>query len=360
MEHAWSIRSYSEGDEEGIFELDKAVHPSQEQNREKWMRWWHWMYKENPAGNSRIWLAEHDGRIVGQYPLIPMDMKVGNEIMRASQNVGLMTHPDYQHQGIFSALERVALDSAGREGVHITIGFPNEAALPGHIKSGWFDIAAIQVIFKPLNWGKALKLRINNKFLLKLCGVGGNLADKMFFRAKRPSAVEDLAISQVSSFDERVNELWTEVSNHSKIMVVRKSDYLNWRYVTAPSAEYSIYIAEQAQKVCGYLVLGCRQKSSQTKVGIIFDVIAQSEEIAQCLISKAIKQFEQEKVYLVYCLIVGGKKMLREAFKANGLRSIPFVKWGRFCAYSSSPHTPKETLRDSRNWFVQIGDSDLP
>ena len=61
MERVWSIRAYKKGDEDDIFELTKAVHPEQEYDWKKWMRWWRWMYIDNPAGDSRIWVADHDG-----------------------------------------------------------------------------------------------------------------------------------------------------------------------------------------------------------------------------------------------------------------------------------------------------------
>jgi hypothetical protein len=37
MERAWSIRAYEKGDENGIFELMKAVYPEKKYDREKWM-----------------------------------------------------------------------------------------------------------------------------------------------------------------------------------------------------------------------------------------------------------------------------------------------------------------------------------
>ncbi len=302
-------------------------------------------------------LTLKDGKIVGQYPLIFMNLKIGGEILRASQNIDLMTHPDYQHQGIFSKLERIALDNAKEDGAYITIGFPNYAAYPGHIKSGWFDVAAMQVMFKSLNWNNTLRIGVSNIFLSRLCATGASLVDKTFYRAQEPHLVEGLVINRVPFFDDRINEFWANISNHYKIMVVRDRNYLNWRYVTVPDVDYSIYIAEKAAEIWGYLVLRCMERD-QTKVGIIFVTLAQSQNIAQCLVSEAIKHCEQEKADLVYYSMIANKTHIK-GFRRNGFISVSFIKGGRFCAHSNDPNISREFLRDPENWLVQLGDSDM-
>lgn len=357
MGRKWKIRAYREGDEEGIFELDKSVHPSLERNRDQWMRWWRWMYKENPAGNGRIWLADHDGKIVGQYAIIPVVMKIVSETITGSQSLDTVTHPDYRRQGMFETLAKEVYREAARDSIHIVYGFPNEFSYPGFIKKlGWFDVAAMQTMVKPLNWGNALKTRVNNKLLLKLCAIGGSLLDKTIYSAKKTPVMEGLTVTQISSFDERINEFWAKVSTQYQIMVVRNKDYLNWRYVTVPDVDYTIYVAEKAREIYGYLVLRCMQRE-QAKLGVIFDILAQSEQVAQYLISKVLQHCRQEKVDLVYSSIIANKTHLN-AIRKNGFISMPSVKGERFCGYSSSPHISKEFLEDPQNWLVQIGDSD--
>ena len=85
MKRAYSMREYTDGDQQGILELTKAVH-GVVRGEEQWMRWWRWMYKDSPAGTGRIWLAKHNAKIVGQYALVPKNIKVGNKILKAYQN----------------------------------------------------------------------------------------------------------------------------------------------------------------------------------------------------------------------------------------------------------------------------------
>lgn len=55
------------------------------------------MYKENPAGEGVIWLAEHNGKIVGHSAAIPIIMKIDCKTVAAFQSIDTMTHPGYRH-----------------------------------------------------------------------------------------------------------------------------------------------------------------------------------------------------------------------------------------------------------------------
>ena len=359
MERAWTIRTYKEGDEDEIFELVKVVYPGNKYNREKWMSWWRWMYTENPAGVSRVLVADHGGKIVGHYPLIPVKMKVAGEIMNISQNVDVMTHPDYRHQGIFFTLEKKALSEAEKEGIDITYGFPNEAAYPGHLKSGWFDICKRQILIKPLNLENTLKIRIKNKFLIKICATIGKLIVNLFCQAKNSPEINGLKISKITSFDDGIDDFWNTISNDYEIITVRNKEYLNWRYVDVPDVDYTIYLAEKGEEIYGYIVLRCVEQG-ETTFGYIFDLVAclNCDGVIHSLISKAIEYFENEKVDLIVALMIQNKE-LNKILRKNGFIISRFIKNGHFCAYRSHPKMSKIYLKNEKNWFIHVGDSDL-
>ena len=361
MGQAWSVRAYKGGDENEIFELMEAVYPEKKYDREKLMRWWRWMYMNGPAGVSRIWIATHGDKIVGHYPLIPTNMKIGNEIVISSQNIDLMTHPDYRHQGMFSTLEKKALIESDKEGINVTYGFSNESAYQGHLKSGWFDVCPMQVTFKPLNLENILKKGISNKLLLKFCTVIGNLFLSIFYKTKKPPEVDGLVISKITSFDSRINDFWKKVSNAQKILTVRDKEYLNWRYCDVPDADYTIFLAEKNEEICGYIVLRA-VKVPEVRgllLGCIFDILAlpDQDDVIHCLISRAIEYFEKEKVDAIGCKMIVDKRF-QKVFRKHGFISSRFIKYGHFCVYTSY-QTLYELLKDRKNWFIQLGDSDF-
>lgn len=357
MEQRWSIRAYKKGDEEGIYELWNSVYPAKKYDRDKWLRWWQWLYKDNPAGESKIWLAEHNGKIVGQYAVMPIKVKINNKVILLSQSLDTMTHPNYRRQAIFETLAKKVYEESQRDGIFIIYGFPNKFSHPGFInKLSWFNIGTMQLLFKPLNWRKAIMLKTQNKYLQTILTIGAYLLfNNALFRTQEPPEIEGLSINQITSFDERIDEFWTEACNQSNIILLRNRIFLNWRY-KAPDAHYSIFAAERSGKICGYLVLGDSEKGD-IKVSHIFDLLAHSEGVMKHLLFKAEEYCQKNDADIILYHLIANK-VYNQALRKNGFLSLPFLRGGYFCAYSSTSSISREFLSNPENWFVQLGDSD--
>ena len=355
-ERRWSTRTYRDGDEEGIFELWKAVYPEHSYDQQQWMRWWRWMYKANPSGMGVICLAEHDGKIVGQTGEIPMMMKIGSESVLVGLGIDAMTHPEYRRKGILIELVKARRAESEKRGIRATYSFPNRLSYAAMMTRGLtFDIATMQKVVRPLNWRNTMRTRTNNRLLLTVGRVAGGLLGTVFFRAGKVPVLEGLTVARVSFFDERVNGLWRRISDQYQVMVLRSQEYLNWRYVAAPDRDYLIYVAERSGAVVGYLVLS-RKQVDQAKMGIIVDVFAESEKVTRCLISEAVERCRQEKVDLLYSARIAGTSLAR-AYRRNGFLPVLFARGIRLIGRSNSPSIAGK-MRDSKNWFLQMGDSD--
>jgi GNAT superfamily N-acetyltransferase len=356
MKREFLIRAYREGDEEGIFELWKAVYPSEQRNREEWMRWWHWMYKEVPYGSS-IWLAEDKGKIVGQYCVRIVNLKFKNNIIKAVHSLDTATHPDYQRLGIMLTLSRKMFDELAKNAINIIYGFPNEIAYPNDIRLGFYDIAAMRKMIKVIQWENVLKTRINNRLFIKLLAVSGIVLNKILFRTSNPTSIKGLSIAQVSHFDDRINEFWTRVSSQFPIIVERSEKYLNWRYTNVPNKSYSIYLAEKDKAVYGYLVLRSHQVED-LKVAVICDLFAESEEISQCLLHYVTEGCKKDGADYIHWGGIANKNYLG-ALRKRGFIFLPFQKHlSRFVVYLSASDISKEFLIKPQNWLIQGGDTD--
>ena len=358
MKQTGPIRIYEEGDEERIFELVKAVQGEGVPEKERWLKGWKWMFVDNPDNTSIIWLAEHNGKIVGQYPAIIETLKVEDKIIKAAQLIDTMTHPEYRRQGIFSSVGDKALTKMENGEVQFVYCFPTQQVYPLHIKSGWLDVCAFQVMIKPLNLKNILrKYFVRSRLLLNIFTISGNLIIKTFFRSKKVPAEDMLKVREITRFDDRINDFWNKISNSKDYNIIRIRDkkYLNWRYADAPNADYAIYVAEEEDEICGYIVLGCRNEDS-LMWGHIYDIIALTgrEDIIQCLIAKAIEYFSAKEVDAI-----NSKMIAREVYRKSFLRRgfIPrFMSKGRFIAYNASKEISDEFLKNPNNWFIQQGD----
>jgi GNAT superfamily N-acetyltransferase len=357
MQRKWFTRVNKDGDEEDIYELWKNVYPSEQRNRNDWMRWWNWMYKQSPNG-SNIWLAEDNGKIVGQFTFIFNNLKVGNEVKTAAFSIDTMTHPDYRHQGVMATLARNGIDELAKASTYITYGFPNELAYPIDIKIGFFNIADLRSMIMILNWKNILSTRISNNFLLIPCTIIGKVLSKILFIATKVPEIKDLQISQVSQFDERINAFWARISGNIPIMIARSKSYLNWRYATVPNIIYTIYLAEKNQDICGYLVLRYRQINNMN-VAVIYELFAEPEETAQCLINHAINNCKKDGMDYIHWSGIANKSYFK-AFRKRGFFSPPFqTSQSRFVLFLSASDISKNLLLDPHNWLIQTGDSDI-
>lgn len=350
-------RSYQKGDEEKIFELTKAVEGERMPEKKLWLKGWKWMFMDNPANTSIIWLAEHNDKIVGQYPAIIETIKVGDEIIKAAQLIDTMTHPKCRRQGIFSTLGKKALNEIEDEEIFLAYCFPTQQVYPLHMKFGWLDVCGFQVMIKPFNLKNLLqRYFVRNRLQLYFFTIIGTLIIKAFFRSKKISGEDMPKIKEISHFDDRINEFWNKISNDYNIIRKRDKEYLNWRYVEVPNEDFTIYIViEEEDEICGYIVLGCRDDDSLTW-GYIYDMIALTgrEDIIQCLIAKAVKFFNSKGVDAISCKMIADE-VYRKIFLRNGF--IPYFGFkGRFITYNASTKLSDEYLKNPDNWFIQLGD----
>lgn len=357
-ERKWSVRAYKTGDEEGILELWKAVYPDRNYERQRWMNWWRWMYKDNPNGLGVIVVADHDGKIVAHSAEIPVMMKIGDESVLAAINLDAMTHPDYRRQGTFAALVKARRLESEKRGIRATYGFRNKYSYPYPglaTKVGMFDAATIQKVFRPLDWQATLRTQTQNRLLSAIGPAAGSLLSAVVFRPGKTRCPDGLTIGQVGQFDDRVDQFWRKVSGQYQAIVLRNKEYLNWRYVAAPDGRYSILVAGRPEAIAGYLVFNCAE-ADQTMTGLIVDVLAESRKVAECLISAAVEYCRQEKAALVWSARIAGTS-LAAAYRRQGFIAVPFAKSIGIKGWSTSPSIVSR-LQDPRNWFLQMGDSD--
>lgn len=357
MKKGYLVREYRKGDEEGIFSLWQGIHQDNQINRDEWMRYWKWLYKDNPAGEALIYIAEDNGKIISHHAIVPVWMKIGTEQVLGSWGVDAMTHPQYRRQGIWEKVIHEIWVKAAGKGIDITPGFPNRYSLPGLTgKLQWFRISATTIAFKPVSWEKTISLKVKNKSIRKALCIFATIASgisKITYR--RFVGIEDVYIKDISSFDERFSRLWDNVSHQYLIMTARTPDYLNWRY-SRPDAEYKIMAAEKKDEIKGYVVLR-NQTINGILVSYIVDLVAESPEIMRFLISESVNICKHDDIAAIIFSYIADNNY-HKSLKKEGFLFIPFIKGGLFCARLNTDRFSQTLIQDYKNWLVQPTDAD--
>jgi predicted N-acetyltransferase YhbS len=344
------FRKYKEGDEKQIVSLLKLVFKLQ---RFDDLTYWEWMYKNNPIGLSKIWVAENDGEIVGHYALIPIRIKGTNSIHLGTLTINLAIHPDYQHHGIFPLLAEKAHKELCQEGILFSYCYPNNNSYPIFInKLLWIKIDTLPMLFRPLNLKLLIKRKINNKYLSELIYPFGMLFTKKSFRDQKYHSKEKINIKKATSFDERLDSFFKEASKEYKHIIVRDQQFLTWRYLNNPNYNYTIYLAEKNGKVLGFIVLKTIPVNNSNS-GMIVDLLTlpHHECITFALVSKAINFFEKENADVITCFVQS--KYYYDLLRKLGFIPIPFLK-PKICIKNN---TQKKTILPNVNWFITNGDA---
>lgn len=356
MTRQWHPRQYQEGDEGGILDLYTLAFGS-DISAERLV----WQYKQNPAGQPIIHLAESSQGIVGYYALMPIRMRIRNKICIEIYSLETMTHPDYRGQGIFTILGKENYKLAARRGFHFLYGFTNRNAHPIVVnKLDWRDLYnGIPLWVKPLNLESIIRKRlVDNRLVAGLGSKFGKIAMNILYRPMQNKP--KYSITEVSYFDERFNLLWEETSNDG-VMVVRDKEYLTWRYLEKPGEKYAIFIVEREEKLLGYMILKCTERFN-LQIGFIMDLLTVSGEpqIARDLISTSVSYFEQKRMDMVGCLMLPGTVYLRNLKEAGFMKVpkklLPQDMYLGVCNFTSQ--YPSSFLFDPNNWFITWGDHD--
>ncbi len=104
----------------------------------------HWKHRENPFGESPMWVATDGERIAGFRTFLRWRFeRPDGSTLVAVRAVDTATAPDYQGHGIFTRLTLGALDELRAEGVELVFNTPNAKSLPGYLKMGWSAVGRL-------------------------------------------------------------------------------------------------------------------------------------------------------------------------------------------------------------------------
>ena len=120
-----------------------------------------WKHHDNPFGRSAMWVATSDGRLAGFRSLLRWRWRTPlGETLNAVRAVDTATHPDFQGQGVFTALTRHALhDLAAGGATDFVFNTPNDQSRPGYLKMGWQEVGRVPVAVTPRGPRAALRMR---------------------------------------------------------------------------------------------------------------------------------------------------------------------------------------------------------
>lgn len=349
-ENPVGIREYNAGDEYGINDLFNSLF-----DKSRSLAEWNRKFIENPASeNPARWVtvAEKNGKIVGHYASLPLEMKFKEQVVTAAQPVDSMISPAIKTGvRLFSDLNKKNIKNNKKIAL-FGFGFPNEKAYAvGKRFLGYKDLGEMVQLFKRLSIRSAVKRRV--KWLPSCAESTLHKISKTFYwfylfvRCRNQKTV----CKRVNFFDERIEKLWEIVKDDYGIMIQRTLPYLSWRY---KNENYIKLLFEKGEELLGYVVVKIEVLDG-ARVGYILDILYKSN--IESILPDTLRFFIKQDVDYVLCAFIKEDPMVRHLQKMKfknhiEISPLPVV------FFTMSPDIDEGYLKRPKNWHLTYGDID--
>ena len=345
-----TYRLYKKGDEIDIIGLYNSVFSHQIN-----IEFWNWKFADNPAGFPLIGIAVKNSSVIAHSSMNPVQIKVKDKIIPVAQGVDLIVSEIYRHGLIsgrlISRISDLLIEEVKQNRYSPFIyGFPRSQytllALriwkPDHVTRipQLIKIINIAYIFRNL-------LDRNDRIKRKIKKFGVYLIPKLF-NLKNSS---QYPITKLSDFDTRFDIFWARISSKFKIAVIRDAKYLRWRYSQQHYIKYAIL---KNNHVRGFIVLRTVSYKGW-RVGHIVDILAENSKIAKLLIKAALSHFYNEQADIVRCWMMKHIPYYRILHRSGFFSQKKKIN---FILRIYREVVSKSFLKEPRNWYLTIGDSD--
>jgi hypothetical protein len=156
---------------------------------------------------------------------------------------------------------------------------------------------------------------------------------------------EDIKISEITSFDHRINEFWDKVKEEYDFIFEKSQSYLNWRYCDPRGGKYFVRIVEKDETIVGYIVYSARLKK-EYPFGYIIELLTLSgyDYVKDILLKEALSYFAENNVNFIQTIMVSGHSNEKIFNKYLFLKGAPL-----FLTYSNE-YTDEKLM----NWSPMV------
>lgn len=329
------LRPWRPGDEHALLRCHNDVfappgsgHPPRE------LEHWHWKFRDNPAGDVSVLLANHvSGDVVGIFAVYPVRVSIRGRRMLAGHGVDHCLKPEWvRHGGGDGLFPRMArqffADWLGRNKDQYTFlyGLPVQGFNSGSKNLGWKIVRDWDITFRELPAGEA---------------------------PRQPSATMNVTV--VDRFGDDVDRLFAEIEPSLGVATVRDQTYLNWRYADHPDNDYTLFECRERAtgKLRGICVYGIGNVS-RDHTGCILDWLHHSgdDDTMQSLLAAAEARAREDKTGIL-CAVWNAMDARFVDIQRHGymVRGTPW-----FLVLESALY---DVAYFREGWYFTLGDSDL-
>ena len=212
-----------------------------------------WLYRTNPAGRGRLWMAVDGatGEPVGTAGALPRWLSIGGRDLRGWLLADFCIAEHHRALGPALQLQRACLEDLAADGAAFWYDLPGRTMEAVYRRLGLAPAGQMQRFVRPVRSYHTLRPRLRSPLLARPAAFVVDLALAWGTRARAPLS---LAAHEGRCGDE-FTTLAREANPGYGAVVRRHAEYLNWRYLDSPIRGHEIVAARRDGRLVGYAVV---------------------------------------------------------------------------------------------------------
>jgi hypothetical protein len=233
------------------------------------------------------------------------------------------------------------------------LGFPNKASMPILLKRlGWRSIETDRLFFLPLRCERLAR----QVPVLKSIAPAFISFNALFGGGSDLSKL-GLVADRVETFGLWADDIWKANRPTLPTCMVRRKEYLNWRFCEDPEKKYSVWLIRKGDTAVGYCVLGSITKR-RIRLGYVANslMLPEYRGVGFAIERTFVEHFREIDVDL---LLHWDSSWSRPPWPYWTYKHFLLPKRLAFIYKCGTMQVEAEEFKDRGNWFLQLGDLDF-
>jgi len=252
----FEIRAAQPTDREHIIHLMGQIYPGDMRAR------YEWLYEANPHGAALTWIAleRETGAAVGCTSIFPRKVFVRGEVRIGGIGGDCFIEPRVRRKGLATRLHAASFAEMRDRGVDFMYGPPTPNNLGALVKAGSHLVTNYKRWVRPLTSRGAYRAafsRVPTRNQAQLAHIPIMVLDRL-----TRSDVRGYSLETVREFADEFDAMFEKAAAGHTVACLRDSDYLRWRYQSAPAGRQTPLEVRRQGELVGFVALELADESA--------------------------------------------------------------------------------------------------
>ena len=285
-----------------------------------------WLYRENPFGSARVWLALDDASKtpVGMAAIFPRRGYIADEEVLGCVLGDFCISENYRSLGPAVQLQRACLSLIKSEEFAFCYDFPSSGMVAVYKFLGVAEADRSLRMVKFLKADAAVRRLVPSEMVSGVISKGANGVLALRDRVRSTRGSVDYRLNQQCS--DEYSELAVQVGSSLGDCTLRSAEYLNWRYHDNPRYRYESLAAYRDGKLQGYCFFSV--DNDQVHISDLFGT--QEQEIFDGLLGELGRLLRSRGISAIHISVLASDPRLSLLKKLGfwSRESVPVVTCG--------------------------------